>query len=274
MDGAWGLVDLDWSQHTPIFHPDDIDRDPRFSQYPFQEGYDYDDNEEEDMEVESQLLGGAGDASMAPLTNTRRTYQRLPVTYSFESAQTPGLPQSTHTDTDTAMEMGGLSMAPRGPDLHCVTPRAGVPPVGQGTMSTPDLAASVARGVAAAATQILERFTQPPQVNEADRPPVDLVADAAIWECLQRCLATTPWPTPTGQATSSRTSAFDRLGHRTLAPQEENPWAPQPEMTPRKVDRGQQPKNRNSNGQEARSDGKEILRARLKFFCGKGKAHH
>ena len=35
MDGVWGLIDLDWSQHTPIFHPDDIDRDPKFSQYPF-----------------------------------------------------------------------------------------------------------------------------------------------------------------------------------------------------------------------------------------------
>ena len=35
MDGARGLVDLDWSQRTPIFHPDDIDRDPRFNQYPY-----------------------------------------------------------------------------------------------------------------------------------------------------------------------------------------------------------------------------------------------
>ena len=33
MDGAHGLVDLDWSEWTPIFHPDDIDRDPRFNQY-------------------------------------------------------------------------------------------------------------------------------------------------------------------------------------------------------------------------------------------------
>ena len=31
MDGARGLVDLDWSQRMPIFHPDDIDRDPQFS---------------------------------------------------------------------------------------------------------------------------------------------------------------------------------------------------------------------------------------------------
>ena len=75
-------------------------------------------------------------------------------------------------------------MAPGGPDLHCITPRASVPPVTQGAMSTLDLAASVARGVAAAATQILERFTRPPQVNEADHPPVDLAADAAIRERL------------------------------------------------------------------------------------------
>ena len=161
MDGARGLVDLDWSQHRPIFHPDDIDCDPQFSQYPFQEGDDYEDNDKEDMEVESRPPGGAGDASMAPPANTWHTYQRLPATYSFESAQTSGLPRSTHTDTDTTMEMGGLSMAPGGPDLHCITPRAGVPLVGQGTISTLDLAASVARGVAAAATQILERFTWP-----------------------------------------------------------------------------------------------------------------
>ena len=195
MDGARGLVDLDWSQHTPIFHPDDIDCDPQFSQYPFQEGDNYKDDDEEDMEVESRPPGGASDASMAPPTNTQRTYQCLPATYSFDSAQTPGSPRSTHTDTDTAMEMGGLSMAPGGPDLHCVTPRAGVPPVTQAAMSTPDLAASVARGVVAAATQILERFTQPPYVNEADCPPVGLAANAAIWECPQRHLAATPWPT-------------------------------------------------------------------------------
>ena len=128
MDGAQGLIDLDWSQRMPIFHPDDIDRDPRFTQYPFQEGDDLDDYDEEEMEVESRPMGGAGDASMAPPSNTRRTYQCLPATYSFKSAETPGSPWSTHTDTDTAMEMGGLSMAPGGPDLRHMTPRASVPP--------------------------------------------------------------------------------------------------------------------------------------------------
>ena len=83
-------------------------------------------------------------------------------------------------------------MAPGGPDLRHVTPRASFPSVTQRTMSTLDLATTVARGVAATATEILERFTWPPQVNEADRPPVDLAADATIRECFQRCLAATP----------------------------------------------------------------------------------
>ena len=167
MDRVLGLIDLDWSQRTPIFHLDDIDHDPQFTQYPFQEGDDLDDNDEE-MEVEGQPSGGAGDASMAPPTNTRRIYQCLPATYSFESAQTLGSPRSTHTDTDTAMEMGGLSVAPGGPDLRHVTLRGSAPLVTQRTMSTLDLAATVAQGVAAATTEILVRFIRPLQVNEAD----------------------------------------------------------------------------------------------------------
>ena len=144
MDGAWGLIDLDWSQHTPIFYLDDIDRDPRFTQYPFQEGDDLDDDDEEEMEVERWPSGGASDASMAPPSNTLRICQCLPEMYSLESAQTPGLPQSTHTVTDTAMEMGGLSVAPGGPDLRHVTLRASASLVAERTMSTPDLATTVA----------------------------------------------------------------------------------------------------------------------------------
>ena len=235
MDGARGLVDFDWSQRMPIFQSDDIDCDPRFTQYPFQEGDDFDDDDdEEEMEVEGRLSGGAGDASMAPPTNT----QRLPAMYSFESAHTLGLPWSTHTDTDTAMEMGGLSMASGGPDLRRVTPRGSTPPVTQRAMSMPDLATTVAGGVAATATEILERFTQPPQVNEADRPPINLAADAAIRERFQRRLAATP------PATTSRTSAFDWLGHRTPAPKKEGKWAPHPEMTPHRIDCGPQPQQK------------------------------
>ena len=52
-------------------------------------------------------------------------------------------------------------------------------------MSTLDLATSITRGVAATATEILERFTQSPLVNEADHPPVDEGADAALRERFQ-----------------------------------------------------------------------------------------
>ena len=143
-------------------------------------------------------------------------------------------------------------MAPGGSDLCRITLRAGVPPVTEGAMSTLDLAASVAHGVAAATTQILERFTWPSQVNEADHPPVDLAADAAIRERFQRCLAATPQPTSTGQSTPGRTSAFDRLGHQTPAAQEEHKWVPRPEMTPHKIDRGRQP-NKEQESQRAGS---------------------
>ena len=50
-DGARALVDLDWSQWTPIFHSDDIDRDPRFNQYPYPDD-DLDYEDEEDMETD------------------------------------------------------------------------------------------------------------------------------------------------------------------------------------------------------------------------------
>ena len=76
-----------------------------------------------------------------------------------------------------AMEMGGLSMAPGGPDTHRTPPKAKAPTT-PGSMSTPELAATVAHRVAAATTQILERYTRPP--NEAERPPVDQAADAAL----------------------------------------------------------------------------------------------
>ena len=180
MDGARGLVDLDWSQWTPIFHPDDINRDPRFNQYPYlEDDLDYDDEEEMETDYQNAPPGGAGDARMAPLANTRcRCYHSL-ATYSMQKTQgqTLGSPRSTHTDTDTAMEMGGLSMAPGGPDIRHVPPRAKAP-TAPGSMSTLELATTVARGVAAATTEILERYARPP--NEAKRPPVDQVADAAL----------------------------------------------------------------------------------------------
>ena len=173
MDGARGLVDLDWSQWTPIFHPDDIDRDPRFNQYPYpDDDLDYDDDEEMETDYQNAPPGGAGDARVATPASAGRHCYRPPATYSMQTSQgqTSGSPRSTHTDTDTAIEMGGLSMAPGGPETHCVPPRAKAP-TAPGSMSTPELAATVAHGVTAATTQILEWYAQPP--NEAKHPPVD-----------------------------------------------------------------------------------------------------
>ena len=241
MDGARGLIDLDWSQLTPIFHPDDIDWDPQFNQYPYPEDdLDYKDEEEMETDCQNAPSGGTGDTCMAPPADTRRCCYRPPATYSLQStqSQTPGSPRSTHTDTDMAMEMGGLSMAPGGPDTCRVPPRAKAS-TAPGSMSTPELATIVARGVAAAATQILERYAWPP--NEAERPPVDQVADAALRESLQRHLKGSPWTTPGSQPVSERVSVFDRLGHRVQDTQKEDKWAPHPEMTPRKVEHGHQP---------------------------------
>ena len=221
-DGARGLIDLDWSQRTPIFHPDDIDRDPRFNQYPYPEDdLDYDDEEEMETDCENTPPGGAGDAHMAPLADTRRCCYRPLATYSLQStqSQTLGSPRSSHTDTDTAMEMGGLSMAPGGPDTRRVPPRAKAL-TAPGSMSTPELAATVAHGVEAATTQILERYAWPP--NEAECPPVDQVADAALRVHLQRHLKASPWTTPGSQPVSERVSVFDRLGHRVLDTQKED----------------------------------------------------
>ena len=241
MDGARGLVDLDWSQWTPIFHPDDIDRDPRFNQYPYpDDDLDYEDEEEMETDYQNAPPGGTGDARVATPASARHRCYRPPATYSMHTSQgqTSGSPRSTHTDTDTAMEMGGLSMAPGGPETRRVPPRAKAP-TAPGSMSTLELATTVARGVAAAATQILERYARPP--NEAECPPVDQAADAALRERLQRCLKASPWTTLGSQPISERVSVFDRLGHRVQNTQKEDEWAPRPEMTPRKVERGHQP---------------------------------
>ena len=194
------------------------------------------------METEYQNAppGGTGDACVATPASAGCCCHRPPATYAMYTSQgqTSGMPRSTHTDTDTAMEMGGLSMAPGGPETRHVPPRTKAL-TAPGTLSTPELAATVARGVAEAATQILERYARPP--NEAEHPPVDQVADAALLECLQRRLKASPWTTPGSQPASERVSVFDRLGHRAQNTQKEDEWAPRPEMTPRKVERGRQP---------------------------------
>ena len=124
MDGARALVDLDWSQRTPIFHPDDIDRDPRFNQYPYpDDDLDYEDEEEMETDYQNAPPGGAGDARVATPASAGYHCYRPPATYSMHSSQgqTSGSPQNTHTDTDMAMEIGGLRMAPRGPEKTLCT---------------------------------------------------------------------------------------------------------------------------------------------------------
>ena len=196
--------------------------------------------------------GGASDACVATPASARHRCYRPPATYSMQPSQgqTSGSPRSTHTDTDTAMEMGGLTMAPGGPETHRVPLRAKAP-TAPGSMLTPELATTVARGVAEAATQILERYARPP--NEAECPPVDQAADAALRERLQRHLKVSPWTTPGSQPVSERVSVFDQLGHRVQDTQKEDQWVPRPEMTPRKVERGRQPERDQDSSSRPRS---------------------
>ena len=65
----------------------------------------------------------------------------------------------------------------------------------------PDLVSSITKGMTVAATEILEKFTHP--------PPVDDTADAAIWECFQQRRAAASWLIPAGMESSGRVSTFD-----------------------------------------------------------------
>ena len=58
VDGAVGLVDVSWTQKIPGIVEDAIDKDPRYNQYPYQEGDEVD--EEEDMDVEGSTVSDAG----------------------------------------------------------------------------------------------------------------------------------------------------------------------------------------------------------------------
>ena len=79
LDGARGLIDLSWSQRAPQMQLDDIDRDPRYSQYPYQEADEYEEDEE-DMEVDERVPGKTGSACMAAPTSTQCSYhcRKLP----------------------------------------------------------------------------------------------------------------------------------------------------------------------------------------------------
>ena len=233
LDGARGLIDLSWSQRAPQIQPDDIDRDLRYSQYPYQEADEYEEDEK-DMEVFEWVPGKTGRAHMAAPTSTQHSYHRLEATYAFpRQDQTPGSPHSIHTDTDMAMGMRGLGMGTSRSETCRVMPQMEALPEQTRMLSAPDLVSSLTKGMMEAATQILEKFTHPPLVDDA--------VDATIREHFQQRRAVSTRIIPAGMESSTgQVSAFDRLGHWVQTPQKEEEWEPRPEMTPRKVDRGHQ----------------------------------
>ena len=178
LDGAWGLIDLSWSQQAPQMQPDDIDRDPRYSQYLYQEADEYKEDEE-DMEVDERAPGKTGSTQMAAPTSTQHSYCHLEATYAYpRQDQIPGSPHSIHMDTDVAMEMGGLGMGSSRSETHRVMPQIEALLEQTRMLSAPDLVSSLTKGMMASATQILEKFSHP--------PPVDDAADAAIQEHFQQ----------------------------------------------------------------------------------------
>ena len=130
-----------------------------------------------------------------------------------------------------AMEMGGLGMGSSRSETRRVMPWMEALPEQTRMLLAPDLVSSLTKGMMVAATQILEKFTRP--------PPVDDAVDATIQELFQQRRAASTQVIPAGMESSTgRVSAFDRLGHRAQTPQKEEEWEPRPEMTPQKVDRG------------------------------------
>ena len=178
LDGTRGLIDLSCSQREPQVVTDDIDRDPRYSQYLYQEADDYEE-EEEDMEVGKQALGKTGSVRMAAPTSTQHSYHHPEATYTFpRQDQTPGSPRNIHMDTDMAMKMGGLGMGTSRSETHRVMPGTEALQDQTRMLSASDLVSSLTKGMMEATTQILEKFTHPLLVDDA--------ADATIRECFQQ----------------------------------------------------------------------------------------
>ena len=203
---------------------------PRYLQYPYQEADEYEEDEE-DMEVDEQVPGKTDSARMAAPTSTHCSYHRPEATYAYpRQDQTPGSPRSIHTDTDMAMEMGGMGSGRS--ETRRVKPWMEALPEQTRMVSAPDLMSSITKSMTAAATEILEQFTHPPLVDDA--------VDAAIRERFQQRRAAASRIIPAGMETSGWVSAFDQLGHWAQTPQKEEEWEPRPEMTPRKVERGRQ----------------------------------
>ena len=126
-------------------------------------------------------------------------------------------------------------MSPSRAGTRLTMPRRETPPEQPRVLTALDLVSSITRGMTAAATEILEKFTRP--------PPVDDAADAAIREHFQQRRVTTRREyrlIPAGMKSSAQVSAFDWLGYWAQTPQKEQDFEPQPEMTPQKIEWGHQ----------------------------------
>ena len=189
-DGAHGLVDLSWEQRVPLIQQDDIDKNPLYNQYPYQEADDYDD-EEEEMEIDDRMPGNARDARVAAPTGTRCLYRRLPTSYTTYTEQAPGSPRSIHMDTDTAMEFNTLKVTARN-----------APPQGPAReLSAPDLVNHLTKVMANAATEVFDGLARPLLVTNA--------TDAVVRERFLQRRAAAAQHSSTNPAATGRVSGFD-----------------------------------------------------------------
>ena len=141
LDGIEGLVDLSWMQQVQQIQQDDNDKDPLYNQYLYQEADDYDDDKEE-MEVDDQPLGNAGNACPGAPTGTRWSYYHPKASYATHSQKPLASPQSIHTDMNAAMEFDNLNVAPQGPARE---------------MTALDLVSCLTKGMANATVEVLEK---------------------------------------------------------------------------------------------------------------------
>ena len=153
VDGAVGLVDVSWTQKIPGIKEDAIDRDPRYSQYPYQEGDEID--EEEDMDTEEPTVLDTG--APAPRVYSEARPHRPEAEYeSGDGDSTPGAtPQSTHTDTDAAMEFDTLRVGTPHPEYrHVALPSVGLRDT-CGTTPLTDLLAAFSQSVGQATARLV-----------------------------------------------------------------------------------------------------------------------
>ena len=233
-DSAQGLVDISWEQWVPLIQLDDMDKDPLYNQYPYQEADDYDD-EEEEMEIDDRMLGNAGDARMATPISTRCPYQRPPASYATYSDQALGSPQSIHMDTDTAMEFSTLqvvarSAPPKGLARNIISLQGlarNVPPQGPAKeITAPDLVNHLTKAMASTVAEVIDGLAHSPPVTDA----TDTVLQERFMQ--RRMAAQHSGTTP---AATGRVSVFDWLAHRQQSPMKEDTWQLHPEMMPWKV---------------------------------------